>query len=403
MPFKFEITHSSKKSRARAGILKTPHGNIQTPAFLPVATLGIIKGGIDFRETTESLVQCKIVNTFHFLDLGEEERVYKAGGLHKFTNFSKTIFTDSGGFQVFSLGKGAEYNLGKVQSIFPGKSAKSIIEAGKKRNGLVKRISEEGARFFSPRDGREIMLTPEKSALTQIKLGADFIYPLDICGSVTDNHITAKKDLERTERWFKRYIETVRLATEDKKLNMKNGKSGAKEQEIFGIVQGGTFKDLRVLSIKAINELPFFGIAIGGSLGEDKNEMIEIISWVREISDNMRPHHLLGIGDLESIPKIIKAGIDLFDCALPTRIARHGSAIVESGYINIKRGVFKDRLRPIDKKCGCFTCVNYSLAQINFLIRAKESLAGKLLTLHNLYFIEDYLKKIRLKITENRF
>ncbi|HEY4475112.1 MAG TPA: tRNA guanosine(34) transglycosylase Tgt, partial [Candidatus Paceibacterota bacterium] len=345
-------------------------------------------------------VQCQIVNTFHFLDMDRQNIVAKAGGLHNFINFQKPIFTDSGGFQVFSLGKGAEYGLGKIQSIFPeeaGRKSKNKSFSNsqehwnnnlkKLRGGLVKKISETGVNFLSPRDGREIMLTPELSAEVQMKLGADFIYLLDICGSAVDSHETTETELEKTHRWYQRFLR-VKIP---------------KAQSVFAIIQGGEFKDLRIKATQIVNDLPVFGLAIGGALGKDKKEMMKIISWVNEKIDWSRPHHLLGIGDLKSIPEIIKAGIDLFDCALPTRIARHGTAITKSGYLDIRKNALKNKFQPIDKNCRCFACENYTLAQLNFLFKANEPLGGRLLTIHNLSFLKNYLREIREKIANKQF
>jgi len=409
MAFKFEILKKSKRSRARIGIVKTPHGEILTPAFIPVATLGVIKGGLDFLDVEKTKSQCAIVNTFHFLDLDAVDTVKKAGGLHKFTNFQKPIFTDSGGFQVFSLGKGAEYGLGKIHSLSPRRNSnknkvifsnsrelENMTANGSKKQwaGLVKRISEEGVKFLSPRDGRTLILTPEKSAEIQIKLGADFIYVLDICGSVIDDKKVAQADLARTERWTSRFLQYLSL----RKSASSPRKSAA--SQVFGIIQGGLYKDLRIKSTEYVNNLPVFGTAIGGAF--IKKDLLKILSWISQKTDSSRPHHMLGIGDLESLPDIIKLGIDLFDCALPTRIARHGTALTKSGYLNIKKGGFKNTFKPIDKNCKCFACENYSLAQINFLVRAKETLAGRLLTIHNLFFLESYLEELRNKIESGK-
>ena len=407
--FKFEILKKSKRSKARIGKIKTPHGEILTPAFIPVATLGVIKGGLDFEDAEKSKVQCAIVNTFHFLDLGAVGTVKKAGGLHKFFNWHKPLFTDSGGFQIFSLGKGAEYGLGKIQSIFPLKNKKTkasknlehvtIVKQSRlkgennftennllksKSVGLVKKLSEEGVKFLSPRDGREIMLTPERSAEIQIKLGADFVYLLDICGSVVDDKKTTQKDLERTERWSKRFL-SVEIP---------------KSQQVFGIIQGGLYKDLRLASTEYVNNLPVFGTAIGGAF--IKKDLFKILSWISAKTDYSRPHHMLGVGDIESILDIVKSGIDLFDCVIPTRLARHGTALTRGGNLDLKKSSLKNKFQPIDKSCKCFTCENYTLAQLNFLVRAKETLAGRLLTIHNLFFLENYLEEIRNKIESER-
>jgi len=374
--FKFEIQKKSKKSKARLGIIKTPHGDIRTPAFIPVATLGVVKAGLNTDELEQTKVQCQITNTFHFLDLDRVEQVERKGGLHKFFNFDKPIFTDSGGFQVFSLGKGKELGLGKIGSIFPEETSSKR----QKGENLLK-IGQRGARFRSPRDGREILLTPELSFKIQKQLGADFIYLLDVCGSPMDSHEEAKREVEISHQWFNRF------------LKVSNTK-----QKIFGIIQGGVYSDLRQQSTKFVNDLPVFGIAIGGALGKNKKEMYKIISGVNKDIDWQRPHHLLGIGDLEAMEKIVKLGIDLFDCALPTRISRHGTAMTSKGYINLVSGRYKDSFEPIEKGCKCPVCQQWTKAQLNFLFKAKEQLAGKLLTIHNLYFFENKLEEIRKKI-----
>ncbi len=380
--FSFKILKNSKKSGARTGLLKTPHGHIRTPAFLPVATLGVVKGGLDSRDLMEAGVQAQITNTFHFLDLDAVDIVKKAGGLHKFFGFNKPIFTDSGGFQVFSLGEGRAYGFRKLHSFFPGKDADL-----KKRDVSLVKITEEGARFRSPRDGREILLTPEYSAEIQKKLGADFIYLLDICGTVAEDKERVASDLERTERWFKRFLNTPI----------------SKTQRVFGIVQGGLYKDLRVASAKAVSKLPVFGIAIGGAVGKTKKEMYGVLHATIPHCDPVRPRHLLGIGDLETIPEFLKRGIDIFDCAMPTRIARHGTAITKKGYLNINKSGFKNTLRSIEKGCGCMTCRTHTLAEIHFLLKGNETVAGRLITIHNLYFLEQYLENVREEIEMGKF
>ncbi len=373
--YNFKVLKKSKKSKARIGEINTPHGVIKTPAFIPVATLGVIKGAV---EAQEANVQCQICNTFHFLDLNRSATVKRGGGLHKFFNFDKPIFTDSGGFQVFSLGKGSELGLGKIGSIFPG--TKKLEKKGK---NLLK-ISQRGARFRSPRDGREILLTPELSFEVQKQLGADFIYLLDVCGSPMDSQKIAEREMNISHQWFERFI--------------KKAQKEKSKQEIFGIIQGGIYRKLREESTKFVNNLPVFGIAIGGALGKSKKDMYKTISWVNEKIDFQRPHHLLGIGDLDVIEDIVKLGIDLFDCALPTRVARHGTAFTDNGYLNLSSNRYQNSFEPIEKSCQCPVCQKWTRAQISFLFRAKEQLAGKLLTIHNLYFIETKLEEIREKI-----
>lgn len=387
--FKFEVLKESKKTKARLGKITTPHGEILTPAFIPVATLGVLKGGLDQKDIELAKIQCQIVNSFHFLDLGAVEKVAKIGGLHQFFNFSKPIFTDSGGFQIFSLGKGKELGLGKIHSIFPEQTrpVKSQTWRVPESRGLIKKITQDGVYFTSPRDGREIFLSPEKSAEVQKKLGADFIYPLDICGTCFDKKQTAKREMERSHLWLKKFLQN--------KI--------PENQRVFGIVQGGLFEDLRQCSLQFVNQLPVFGLGIGGALGKSRKEMFKILARLNKKIDKARPLHLLGIGDLDSLEKIIKLGIDLFDCSLPTRLARHGVALMERGCLPVFKSKFRDVFQPIAKQCSCWTCQNWTLGQLNFLFKAKEILAGKLLTLHNLFFLEAMLEKIRQKIAAGKF
>jgi queuine tRNA-ribosyltransferase len=396
--FNFRVLKKSKKSSARTGVIQTPHGEIRTPAFLPVGTLGVVKGGLDSRDLTETGVQAQITNTFHFLDLDAVETVKKAGGLHKFFGFHKPIFTDSGGFQVFSLGEGMAYGFRKIHSFFPGKDTKL-----EKRDVSLVKITEEGARFRSPRDGREIMLTPEYSAEIQKKLGADFIYLLDICGTVVEDKTRAASDLGRTERWFERFLKVTNQDSNKKSRMSTNSQLTKNRQSIFGIVQGGLYKDLRIASAKAVSNLPVFGIAIGGAVGKTKKEMYDVLDVTIPHCDPLRPRHLLGIGDLETIPEFLKRGIDIFDCAMPTRIARHGTAIAKKGYININKSEFKNKFQPIEKGCHCKTCAAHTLAEIHFLLKGRETLAGRLITIHNLFFLENYLEEIRQKIEIGKF
>lgn len=379
--FKFEIIHQSKKSLARIGKITTPHGEILTPAFLPVATLGIIKGGVQPEEVLEIGVQCQIINTFHFFDLGWVKIVKKFKGIHQFLNFPKPIFSDSGGFQVLSLGKGLEYGIGKISSFFPGKNTPAV----QRKEGLVK-ITEEGVRFKSPRDGRELFLTPEKVIEIQKDLKTDFIYLLDICDTPFDDYQTVKRNLTRTFRWFNRAL----------KIKIPSW------QERFAIIQGGLFKDLREKSVDFVNSLDVFGIAIGGALGKEKKDMYKIINWINKKIDFQRPHHLLGIGDLDSLEKIISLGIDLFDCTEPTKLARHGFALTKKGRLDIRKHKWKNKSEKLVKNCQCPTCQRWSVAQLHYLYKAKEMLLAKLLTIHNLYLIEQKLKEIRQKIALNK-
>jgi len=385
--FKFKILKQSSKSQARVGEIQTPYGKIKTPAFIPVGTLGVIKGGLSQTEIGMAKVQCQIINSWHFLDLKRVKQIKKGGGLHKFFNIDYPIFTDSGGFQIFSLGKGRELGIGKVSSIFTGQNKKNAQKNFfDKNNSLIKKINKKGALFKSPRNGRSIMLTPQKALQVQKDLGADFIYCLDICTAPGDDYKTAKAYMELSHNWYKKFLNC----------------DIEKHQQVFAIVQGGEFVDLRQTSARFVNDLNVFGIGIGGTF-KTKEQMKKILQKTISCLDENKPRHLLGFGDYKIINDVIKIGIDLFDCAYYTRMARHGTALTSRGHVNVAKSKFKNCFKPIDNSCECLVCKNYSLAQINFLFKAKEMLGGKLLSIHNLFFINSWLEKIRQEILKGNF
>jgi queuine tRNA-ribosyltransferase/7-cyano-7-deazaguanine tRNA-ribosyltransferase len=394
----FRILAKSKKSRARVGILKTFHGEIETPALVPVATQAVVKT-LTAEEAKEAKCQILIANTFH-LHLKPGEKIIKsAGGLHKFMNWPQPLMTDSGGFQVFSLGFGKDFSTGKIlkSNILTYEVNKLEITRGQQPKLL--RITNDGVYFRSPIDGKEIFIGPKESIKIQQDLGADIIFAFDECTSPIADKKYTKKSLERTHRWAVQ------------SLKAKNYK--LKTQSLFGIIQGGKFKDLRIQSARFIGSLPFDGFGIGGEFGDDKKIMMKMIDWVvGELPEN-KPRHLLGIGYLEDIPKIIKAGIDLFDCTLPTHYARRGIAFTSQGRLDLSKSVFlKDPAgkqasygaskNPLDKKCECFVCQNYKRNYISHLFRAKEITGMKLLTFHNLYFFYSFVGKIREGIKKGK-
>ncbi|MDO8504577.1 MAG: tRNA guanosine(34) transglycosylase Tgt [Candidatus Liptonbacteria bacterium] len=382
----FKILKKSKKSKARLGILKTPHGEVETPAMVPVATQGAVKA-LTSGEAEKAGTQLLIANTFHLHLKPGEEIVKENGGLHKFMNWKRPLMTDSGGFQVFSLGFGREHGMGKI---LKSKSKQKVV-AGQQPKLL--RITDDGVQFTSPVDGRKIFLNPEKSIKIQEALGADIIFAFDECTSPIATYEYTKISLERTHRWALESLEALRsLYPIPQTLN----------PALFGIVQGGKFKDLRIESAKFIGGLPFDGFGIGGEFGDDKKIMSQMLGWVLKELPEEKPRHLLGIGYLEDIPKIIKAGVDTFDCIVPTRYARHGTAFTAAGKLDISKGIYLKDKKPLDPKCDCEVCAGYTRSYISHLFKAKEITALRHLTFHNIYFFNNFVAKIREDIKKGR-
>jgi len=377
----FKVLKKSKKSKARIGILKTPHGEVETPSLVVVATAGVVK-----TLTSEEVVQTKtkilIANTFHLHLKGGEKVVKKAGGLHKFMNWNFPLMTDSGGFQVFSLGFGKDLKVGKIIKYFPQRE-EEIIKENFQPQSL--KISSRGVWFRSPFDGRELFLGPEKSLKIQQDLGADIIFAFDECTPPFCSFSYAQKALERTHKWLRVFLEKKRT-----------------DQALFGIVQGSRFKELRERSAKFLNSCEVDGFGIGGDLGRNKKEMREILKWVIDLLDERKPRHLLGIGYLEDIEEIVKEGVDLFDCTVPTHYARRGIGFTSEGKIDLKKSKFLKKHEPLDKNCDCFVCQNYKKSYICHLLRAKEITGWRLLTFHNLYFFNTFVEKIREKIKKGK-
>jgi queuine tRNA-ribosyltransferase/7-cyano-7-deazaguanine tRNA-ribosyltransferase len=413
--FKFTVIKKSKKNFSRRGIIKTLHGNIETPAFIPVGTQAALKG-ITSDEAKSLGIQIIFVNTYH-LSLRPGERIIKnIGGLHDFMNWNRPIITDSGGFQVFSLGEGLVQGVGKIASIFPEENKQNTrykIQDTKNNqylnfenktqntNKSKIKIKKEGVEFKSHIDGKKILLTPEKSVQIQKDLGADFILAFDECTSPLASYEYTKEALERTHGWEVKSLEAFRQMTSGKKQNTKKPQTPNarfQAQAIYGIVQGGAYKDLREESAKFIGKMDFFGMAIGGSLGKSKKDMHQILDWTIPLLPEEKPRHLLGIGGIEDIKEGVKRGIDTFDCAAPTRMARNGTLLMKKGRINIMNAKYKTDKAPIEKNCKCYTCQNYSRAYLRHLFWAKEMLAGRLATIHNLHFMMELMKEIRNKI-----
>jgi len=383
MSFQFKIIKKSKKSKARVGIIKTPHGNIETPTLVPVATLASLRT-LTSEEISKTKTQIIIANTFHLHLRPGEQIIKKAGGIHNFMSWQRPIMTDSGGFQVFSLGFGKDLGVGKILKYFPGKTNKKEINS-KTQPSTVK-ISDEGVLFRSPLDGKEVFLGPKESIKIQEKIGADIIFAFDECTFPLASYEYTKESLNKTHRWAK--------------ICLKAKKS---KQALYGIIQGGHFKDLREESSKFIGSLDFDGFGIGGDLGRNKKEMIQIIRWSLKHLPENKPRHLLGIGRLEDIEKIIKEGIDTFDCIVPTHYARHGTAFTSQGKLDLRKSKFLTDFSPLDKNCDCPVCKTYTRSYITHLFKAREITALRLLTFHNLYFFNSFIEKIRKKIKAGKF
>jgi len=376
---KFKILKKSKKSQARLALLKTEKGLVETPCFVPVATQAAVKT-LDSQEVKETKSQILIVNTFHLHLKPGENLVKKAGGLHQFMNWQRPLMTDSGGFQVFSLGFGRDFGMGKI---LKKKTINEIIEYGQQPKLL--KISQDGVYFRSFLDGKKVFLGPQESIKIQEKLGADIIFAFDECTSPIADYQYTEKSLARTNRW-------ARICLKEKKS----------DQALFGIVQGGRYKDLRIESARFLGALPFDGFGIGGEFGNNKKRMLAMLNWTIKELPEQKPRHLLGIGYLADIPGIIERGVDLFDCNVPTHYARRGIAFTAGGKLDLGRIEFLKDKSPLDKKCSCSVCQNYSRNYLAHLFRAKEITAFKLLTFHNLYFFNSFIEGIRKKIKEGK-
>jgi len=377
----FKILKQSKKSRARLGILETPHGIVETPSLVPVATQAVVKT-LTPDEVEKTKTQILIANTFH-LHLKPGEKIVKsAGQLHTFMRWPHPLMTDSGGFQVFSLGFGHDLGIGKMLKYFPGEHQEIINE---KRQPKSVTIKDDGVHFQSPVDGAHLFLGPKESIKIQEMLGADIIFAFDECTAPLSSKKYILKALDRTHRWAKICVDTHTT-----------------NQALFGIVQGSHYKELREQSAKYINGLGFPGFGIGGDLGESKETMKKIIRWTIPHLEKNRPRHLLGIGRLEDLEEIIKEGIDTFDCTVPTHYARRGIAFTSEGKLVMSRTPFLKDKKLLDPTCACGVCKTYTRNYISHLIRAKEITGMRLLTFHNLFFFNTRIEEIREKIKRDK-
>lgn len=357
MGFSFQTHKKCSQTQARVGVWHTPHGLVETPRFMPVGTLATVKGLTpDQLQTTGA--QMILANTYHLHLQPGETLIEKAGGLHPFMGWKSPILTDSGGFQVFSLSE-------------------------------LRQIREIGVTFRSPRDGRIIELTPERSIQIQNALGADVIMAFDECPPGQADYATVKAATERTYRWLERCI---------------NAHQRPQDQALFGIVQGGIYPELRQSAVNGLIEFDLPGYAIGGvSVGEDPALVREIVQFTAPLLPPNKPRYLMGVGTYREMAMAIASGVDLFDCVIPTRFGRHGTALIRGERKNLKNAQFKEDFTPLDPECPCYTCQTFTRAYLNHLVRSQEMLGYILLSLHNVTELVRFTQRIREAIIGDRF
>ena len=386
--FSWQVDKTSKFSRARLGTLKTPHGEIKTPAFIFCGTKASLKS-FSTTDAKKNNTQIILSNTYHLMLQPGSKIIAKHGGLHNFMNWKGPMLTDSGGFQIFSLGHGS------VADEIKGKGRPS------KKNKSLLKISEEGALFKSYIDGKNHLLTPEKSIKIQRDIGADLILVFDECTPFHVDKTYTAQSMNRSHRWAQRSINSFNA-----KIHYDVNCGSAGSQALYGIIQGGIYEDLRDESIEFnLNSNNFFGLAIGGSLGSSKDEMYKVVKYTASKLKSFHPIHLLGIGDPRDIWELVKYGIDTFDCVSPTRLARHGTALSHNskGKINIKNSEFRDSLESIDQRCLCTTCKDYTLSYLHHLFKSEELLVLNLITNHNIYYMNNLMHCIRESIKNDSF
>lgn len=356
MKFSYKTLHTCTQSGARVGILSTPHGDIITPTFMPVGTLATVKSLAPY-EVEQSGAQILLSNTYHLHLRPGENVVQKAGGLHKFMGWDKPILTDSGGFQVFSLAK-------------------------------IRKINDEGVMFNSHLDGSKQFISPEIAIDIQNALGADIIMAFDVCSHETPNIEKAREAMEITHKWLARCFE-----------HHKND-----NQMLFPIIQGNMYDELRLESLEFCSKYTKCGIAIGGlSVGEEKSLMYHILDVLSDKLPSEMPHYLMGVGSPDCLVEGVLRGVDMFDCVLPTRTARNGTAYTSNGKINIRNAKFIEDFSPLDSECDCYCCKNFTKSYLRHLIHSDEILGGRMLSLHNITYLQNLMKRMRDAIYENRF
>ena len=346
----YELLHKDKETGARRGVIHTPHGDIQTPIFMPVGTLATVKS-MTPEELKANGAQIILSNTYHLHFRPGDELIKEAGGLHEFMRWDRPILTDSGGFQVFSLSK-------------------------------LRTINEEGVTFKNELDGSKHLFTPESVMKIEENLGADIIMAFDECCPYPSTYEYTKNSMERTTRWAKRCRD-----------------SHTTDQALFGIIQGGFYEDLREQSAKDLIELDLPGYAIGRiAIGEPKEEYVKILKHTAKFMPENKPRYMMGIGSPDYLIEAVLAGIDMGDCVLPTRIARHGTAMTSHGKVVVRNATYEKDFSPLDEECDCYTCKNYTRAYIRHLIKANEILGVRLLSIHNLSFLTNLMKRVKIEI-----
>jgi len=375
----FEV--EARDGAARAGTLHTAHGPVRTPAFIPLATKGTVRG-LESREVAELGYELILGNTYHLFVSPGPDRIAAAGGLHGFMGWDGALITDSGGFQVFSLAHGGVANEVKGSGR-PGGGQGSVVSIG-----------EEGVRFRSYRDGRALFLSPEISMEVQAKLGSDVALVFDECTPYHADREYTARSMERTHRWLERCLQW-------------HAGNGPDRQAVFGIVQGGVHEDLRRESAQAVSEAGVDGLAIGGTLGRDKEEMRGVLELTAPLLPEAAPKHLLGIGDVDDLLTGIGLGLDVFDCAIPTRLARHGTALVPDPVnrfrLDLRKAGWEGAREPIAAGCPCPACMDHDRDYLSYLSRAEELTAVRLLCLHNLTFMHHLVGAAREAIVAGRF
>lgn len=372
--FSFDVTKRDPKSRARLGVLKTPHGSIQTPNYIFCGTKASVRN-MSPRQLREAKTDIILANTYHLMVQPGADLVQKMGGLHKFTGWDGPMMTDSGGFQIFSLGHGTE-GTQEIKGSGAGGKGKSLLK-----------ITEEGAAFRSYKDGRILSVTPESSIETQVKLGADLIYQFDECTAYHHDQSYTAASMDRSCRWGDRSL-------------AKFAEMDSQNQAVYGIVQGGIFENLRIASAEWTKDRPFFGTAIGGCLGTHKDEMGVIVNCMPHTHPD-RPVHMLGIGKVDDVFNFVKLGIDTFDCVIPTRMARHGWALtkgVKDQRLNLRNARFADDPTPLDPDGllgGLYMAEEFSRAYLHHLIKAGELLAMQIITQYNIAMVNLLMREVR--------
>lgn len=372
--FRFQILHVSKKSRARVGRIHTPHGVIDTPGFVPVGTNACMKS-LHAEQVAELGVQLMFANTYHLMVQPGADVVAAAGGVHQFMNRKHPIITDSGGFQVFSLAYG-------------GYTQELKSKGAKQRQSSVAKITEEGVVFRSYRDGSRIVMTPETSIAAQKKIGADIIVSFDELPPYHTDRKKLERSLARTHRWEERSLAA----------HQKN----PAQQALYAVVHGGIDTELRSRSAQHLGALPFDGYGIGGSVGKDRTEMREMLGHTIVQLPEEKPVHLLGIGDIPSLEMAVPLGVDTFDSSHPTKCARHGQLFTAQGPLKLSRGVCATQFSPIEQRCPCFTCQNYTVAYLHHLFKAHEQTYATLASIHNISYMMRLMARYRQLILDDQ-